>query len=85
MDTTVGQDMNCPTDFAMLLLVFFIRRKKKKYIYWKVRLHCAHEEKQRITLQDFPRKGKYKKEACGRLFNNSNNNNNNKILLKYLI
>lgn len=54
-----------------------------KYIYWKVRLHCAHEEKQRNTLQDFPRKGKFKKEAWGRLFNS--NNNNSKTLLKYLV
>lgn len=81
MDTTVGQDANCTTNIAMLFLVLFSKEKKNKYIYWKMRLHCADEEKQRITLEDLPRKGKFQKEAWGRLFNN----NNNKILLKRVV
>lgn len=57
MDNTTGQETNCPTNTAMLFVIFFLRRKKN--IYWKVRiLHYADEDKQRITLQDFPQKRK---------------------------
>lgn len=56
MDTTVGQDMNSPTNIVMLFLVFFLRRKKK-YIYWKVRiLLCADEDKQRTSEPSQKRK-----------------------------
>lgn len=69
MDDTTGQETNCPTNTAMLFVIFFLRRKK---IFIGKREFCivlmkTSKESHRRT---FPKKGNVKEVACGRFFNN---------------